>query len=52
MPRLVSNGFVLYIATRWHDDDLTKTIMESGSYSVMIQRISEDFEYIEQEVVE
>jgi len=52
MPRLVDDGFVYYICTRWHEDDLTKTIIESKRFSVLIQRISEDFEYIEEEVIE
>lgn len=52
VPRLVDDGFVYYICTRWAQSDLTKTIIESGSYMVLIQRVSEDFEYIEQEIVE
>ncbi len=50
MSRLVDTGFVLYIATRWADEDLTKTIMESGRYGILTQRVSEDFECIEQEL--
>lgn len=52
VPRLVDDGFIYYICTRWHEDDLTKTIIESGRYSVLVQRVSEGYEYIEQEVIE
>lgn len=52
MPRLVDTGFVYYIATRWAEQDLTQTIIESGRYLVLVQRISNDFEYITQEIIE
>jgi len=49
MSRLVDTGFVLYICTRWHDEDLTKEIIDSGRYSVLIQRVSQDMTKITQE---
>ena len=49
MSRLVDTGFVMYICTRWHDEDLTKEIIDSEQYSTLIQRISDDFKSIEQE---
>lgn len=49
MSRLVDTGFVIYICTRWHDEDLTKEILDSGGYSVLIHRVSQSLNCITQE---
>jgi len=48
MPRLEPNGLVLYIATAWHQDDLTHEILANEEWTFLIQRIANDYSHIEQ----
>lgn len=45
--RLEPNGFMVYIATRWHEDDLTGELLKNPKYSFLVMKISADFNYIE-----
>ena len=45
--RLEPNGFVVYIATRWHEDDLTGELLKNKKYSFLVMKVSEDFSCIE-----
>lgn len=50
MSRLEPHGWMLYVATRWTEDDLTATILNdpelSQGYSFLIQAVSEDYTQI------
>ena len=50
MSRLDAGGYVVYIATRWHTEDLTARLMENEQFSFLVQRVTEDFSGIECEV--
>lgn len=47
MSRLVPEGFRIYIATVWHEDDLTHELMKNEEWSFLIMKISEDYSKIE-----
>lgn len=47
MSRLSTNGFVIYIATIWHEDDLTSELLKNPAYCFLVMKISEDFSRIE-----
>lgn len=39
-------GFICYIATPWHKDDLTMQLMANPHWAWLIARVSDDFEYL------
>jgi len=45
--RLTPDGFRIYIATVWHEDDLTHELMVNEEWNFLVMKISEDFERIE-----
>lgn len=47
LSRLVPGGFRIYIATVWHQDDLTHDLMKNSEWKFLIMKISEDFTCIE-----
>lgn len=47
LSRLVPDGFRIYIATVWHEDDLTHDLLKNEEWNFLIMRISEDFKSIE-----
>lgn len=47
MSRLVPGGFRIYIATIWHDDDLTSELLKHPEWCFLVMRVSEDFKSIE-----
>ena len=47
MSRLVPEGFRVYIATVWHEDDLTHDLLKNKEWHFLIMKISEDFKSIE-----
>lgn len=53
MSRLEPKGWMAYIATRWTEGDLTSVLLNdperAESYTFLIQKISEDFKFIESE---
>lgn len=50
IPRLEPGGRVVYIATRWHEKDLTGELLENEKFCFLIQRVSKDFKCIEEEI--
>jgi len=55
LTRIEPTGSAIMIATRWHERDLAGEIINDPEvrqrWGVLIQRVSEDFENIEQEVI-
>jgi hypothetical protein len=47
MSRLVPEGFRIYIATVWHEDDLTHELMRNKEWFFLIMKVAEDFSCIE-----
>lgn len=47
LSRLVPEGFAVYIATVWHNDDLTSDIRSNPEWNFLVMKISEDFSCIE-----
>lgn len=47
IPRLVPDGFRIYIATAWHEADLTHELMKNSEWAFLVMRVSEDFTCIE-----
>ena len=47
LSRLVPEGFRVYIATVWHEDDLTHDLLKNKEWHFLIMKISEDFKRIE-----
>lgn len=47
VPRLVPDGFRIYIATAWHEADLTHELMKNSEWAFLIMRVSDDFSCIE-----
>lgn len=47
LSRLVPTGFRIYIATVWHEDDLTNELIRSSEWNCLIMKVSEDFKNIE-----
>lgn len=47
LSRLSPDGFCIYIATIWHQDDLTSEMLINPEWKFLTMRISEDFENIE-----
>ena len=47
LSRLVEDGFAIYIATVWHNDDLTHEIMANPEWNFLVMKVSEDFSCIE-----
>jgi len=45
--RLEPNGFMIYIATIWHEDDLTSELLKNPEYYFLVMKISQDFSCIE-----
>jgi hypothetical protein len=45
--RVSPNGFKIYIATIWHNDDLTSELLKNTEWSFLVMKISEDFNCIE-----
>jgi len=45
--RLEPKGFMIYVATRWHEDDLTGELLKNPEYSFLVMKISKDFSCIE-----
>lgn len=52
LPRLEPGGFAIYIATRWHMEDLTSALLSNPQWSCLVQAISEDMNYIESKLIE
>lgn len=44
--RLVADGFRIYIATVWHEDDLTHELLASKEWKFLVMKVSEDFKTI------
>ena len=55
LTRIEPTGSAIMIATRWHERDLAGEIINDPEvrqrWGVLIQRVSDDFESIEQEVL-
>lgn len=47
MSRLEDDGVVIYVATVWHESDLTMELVENEGYAFCIMRVSDDLETIE-----
>jgi len=47
MSRLAPEGFVVYIATIWHNDDLTSELLKNSGYASLVIRVSKNFSYLE-----
>ena len=47
LPRLVSDGYRIYIATMWHTMDLTCDLLKNAEWKFLIMKVSEDFTKIE-----
>lgn len=47
LSRLTPEGFALYIATIWHQDDNTSEILKNSEWSFLVMKISEDYKSIE-----
>lgn len=45
--RLVPGGYRIYIATVWHEDDLTHDLVKNPEWKFLIMRVSKDFKSIE-----
>lgn len=45
--RLSPNGFKIYIATAWHDDDLTAELRKNPEWCFLMIKVSEDFSCFE-----
>ncbi|MDD5618574.1 MAG: hypothetical protein PHG69_05715, partial [Candidatus Omnitrophica bacterium] len=41
--RLTPNGFKIYIATAWHNDDLTSELRKNPEWCFLVIKVSEDF---------
>lgn len=47
MSRLVAGGHVTYLATAWHDQDLTHQLVQNRRWSFLWAAVSEDYERID-----
>lgn len=47
MSRLVPDGFAMYIATAWHNHDLTASLQSNNEWAFVIMAISQDFQRID-----
>jgi hypothetical protein len=47
LSRLVPGGSRIYIATVWHEDDLTADLRKDAAWKFLVMKISEDFKSIE-----
>jgi len=45
--RLAPQGFKIYIATAWHNDDLTAELLKNPEWCFLIIKVSEDFSHFE-----
>jgi hypothetical protein len=45
--RVAPNGFKIYIATVWHQDDLTNELLKNPEWCFLVIKVSEDFERFE-----
>jgi hypothetical protein len=48
LSRLEPTGQCIYIATSWHEEDLTHVLAQNPSFGVLAQAISEDYDGIVQ----
>lgn len=51
LSRLEPDGKVLYIDTLWHLDDATHHLMDRPGWCTLVQRVSPDCRFIEQELI-
>lgn len=47
MSRLSPEGFMIYIATVWHNDDLTNELLKNPEYCFLTIKVSDDFSCLE-----
>lgn len=47
LSRLVPDGFAIYIATVWHNDDNTHELLANPEWKFLVMKVSEDFSCIE-----
>lgn len=47
LTRLSPNAFLIYIATIWHEDDLTHELLKNPRFQFLKIAVSEDFNYLE-----
>lgn len=47
LSRLVPGGFRIYIATIWHEDDLTSELLKNTEWNFLVMKVSADFSCIE-----
>jgi len=52
LPRLEPGGFAIYIATRWHLEDITGVLLQNPQWRFLVQSISEDMTCIESQLIE
>jgi len=52
LPRLEPGGFAIYIATRWHLEDITGVLMTNPQWRFLVQSVSEDMTQIESQLIE
>jgi hypothetical protein len=45
--RLAPNGFKIYIATVWHNDDLTNEMLKNPEWCFLVIKVSEDFTHFD-----
>jgi hypothetical protein len=45
--RVASNGFKIYIATVWHDDDATSELRANPEWCFLVIKVSEDFTHFD-----
>lgn len=52
LPRLEPGGFAIYIATRWHLEDITGVLLQNPQWRFLVQSISEEMTGIQSELIE
>lgn len=52
LPRLEPGGFAIYIATRWHLEDVTGVLLANSQWRFLVQAVSEDLSGIESQLIE
>ena len=52
LPRLEPTGFAIYIATRWHLEDVTGVLLQNPQWRFLVQAVNEDMTGIESQLIE
>ena len=51
MSRLTENGMVIFICTRWHEEDVIGKLLQNPRWAWLVQRVPDDCHVIESELV-